>query len=109
MADTAQPGPMAAHGHEGGTRRDFLSIAATAVAAEAAQGEVVTAANLNSPDQVVIAGHAGAVDLSSFRRDADLEFGRLGDHGGEFDDRRDETSREPGAEPGRKCVDGVLG
>lgn len=32
-----------------------------AVLAEAAQGEVVTAANLNSPDQVVIAGHAGAV------------------------------------------------
>lgn len=28
---------------------------------DAAQGEVVTAANLNSPDQVVIAGHAGAV------------------------------------------------
>ena len=28
---------------------------------EAAQGEVVTAANLNAPDQVVIAGHAGAV------------------------------------------------
>jgi len=27
----------------------------------AAQGETVTAANLNSPDQVVIAGHAGAV------------------------------------------------
>jgi [acyl-carrier-protein] S-malonyltransferase len=32
-----------------------------AVLAEAAQGEVVTASNLNSPDQVVIAGHAGAV------------------------------------------------
>lgn len=31
------------------------------VLTEAAQGEVVTAANLNSPDQVVIAGHAGAV------------------------------------------------
>ena len=31
------------------------------VLAEAAQGEIVTAANLNSPDQVVIAGHAGAV------------------------------------------------
>jgi [acyl-carrier-protein] S-malonyltransferase len=31
------------------------------VLAEAAQGEVVQAANLNSPDQVVIAGHAGAV------------------------------------------------
>lgn len=28
---------------------------------EAAAGEVVSAANLNSPDQVVIAGHAGAV------------------------------------------------
>jgi [acyl-carrier-protein] S-malonyltransferase len=32
-----------------------------AILAEAAEGEVVSAANLNSPDQVVIAGHAGAV------------------------------------------------
>jgi [acyl-carrier-protein] S-malonyltransferase len=32
------------------------------VLAEAAQGEVVSAANLNSPDQVVIAGHARAVE-----------------------------------------------
>ncbi len=32
-----------------------------AVLEEAAGGEVVSAANLNSPDQVVIAGHAGAV------------------------------------------------
>jgi [acyl-carrier-protein] S-malonyltransferase len=32
-----------------------------AILAEAEQGEVVSAANLNSPDQVVIAGHAGAV------------------------------------------------
>jgi [acyl-carrier-protein] S-malonyltransferase len=31
------------------------------VLGEAAQGEVVSAANLNSPEQVVIAGHAGAV------------------------------------------------
>ncbi len=29
---------------------------------EAAQGEVLSAANLNAPDQVVIAGHAGAVN-----------------------------------------------
>ena len=29
---------------------------------EAAQGEIVSAANFNSPDQVVIAGHAGAVN-----------------------------------------------
>ncbi len=33
-----------------------------AVLAEASQGHVVTAANFNSPDQVVIAGHAGAVN-----------------------------------------------
>jgi [acyl-carrier-protein] S-malonyltransferase len=32
------------------------------VLAESAQGEIVTAANLNSPDQIVIAGHAGAVN-----------------------------------------------
>ena len=32
-----------------------------AILAEAAQGEIVTAANLNSPDQIVIAGNAGAV------------------------------------------------
>ncbi len=32
------------------------------ILAQAAQGEVVSAANLNSPDQVVIAGHAGAVE-----------------------------------------------
>lgn len=33
-----------------------------AVLEEAAQGETVSAANFNSPDQVVIAGHAGAVN-----------------------------------------------
>jgi [acyl-carrier-protein] S-malonyltransferase len=32
-----------------------------AILAEAAHGEVVSAANLNSPDQIVIAGHANAV------------------------------------------------
>jgi [acyl-carrier-protein] S-malonyltransferase len=32
------------------------------VLAEAAQGETVSAANLNSPDQMVIAGHKGAVE-----------------------------------------------
>ncbi len=31
------------------------------ILAEVAQGEIVAAANFNSPDQVVIAGHAGAV------------------------------------------------
>ena len=38
-----------------------------AILAEASQDEVVTAANLNSPAQIVIAGHAGAV-----KRAADL-------------------------------------
>jgi [acyl-carrier-protein] S-malonyltransferase len=33
-----------------------------AVLQEAAQGEIVSAANMNSPDQVVIAGNAGAVN-----------------------------------------------
>jgi [acyl-carrier-protein] S-malonyltransferase len=33
-----------------------------AILAEASQGEVVTAANYNSPEQIVIAGHAGAVN-----------------------------------------------
>ncbi|MGI8742942.1 MAG: ACP S-malonyltransferase [Bryobacteraceae bacterium] len=33
-----------------------------AILVEAAQGEVVSAANLNSPDQVVIAGHKAAVE-----------------------------------------------
>lgn len=32
------------------------------VLSEAAQGEIVTAANLNSPDQIVIAGHTKAVE-----------------------------------------------
>ena len=35
------------------------------ILAEAAQGEVVTAANLNSPDQIVIAGNAGAVNRAA--------------------------------------------
>ena len=36
-----------------------------AILAEAAQGEVVTAANLNTSEQIVIAGHAGAVARAS--------------------------------------------
>ena len=32
------------------------------ILADAAQGEIVTAANYNSPDQIVIAGHKGAVE-----------------------------------------------
>jgi [acyl-carrier-protein] S-malonyltransferase len=35
------------------------------ILADAAQGEVVSAANLNSPDQIVIAGHTGAVERAA--------------------------------------------
>jgi len=35
------------------------------VLSEAAQGEIVSAANFNSPDQVVIAGHTGAVNRAA--------------------------------------------
>ena len=35
------------------------------ILAEASQGEVVSAANLNSPDQVAIAGHTGAVERAA--------------------------------------------
>jgi [acyl-carrier-protein] S-malonyltransferase len=35
------------------------------ILAEARQGEVVAAANLNSPDQIAIAGHAGAVERAA--------------------------------------------
>lgn len=48
-----------------GTMAAILKLPAgklESVLAEAAQGEVVDAANLNSPDQVVIAGHVGAVE-----------------------------------------------
>ncbi len=47
-----------------GAMAALLKLPAGALAGvleSAAQGEVVTAANLNAPDQVVIAGHAGAV------------------------------------------------
>ncbi len=48
-----------------GAMAAFLKLPAgklEGILAEAAQGEVVAAANLNSPDQVVVAGHAGAVE-----------------------------------------------
>jgi [acyl-carrier-protein] S-malonyltransferase len=41
--------------------------AVEAACREAAEGEVVAPANVNSPGQVVIAGHAGAVDRASER------------------------------------------
>lgn len=52
----------------GGAMAALLKLpdgALDAILAEAAQGEVVTAANLNSPDQIVIAGHAAAVQRAA--------------------------------------------
>jgi [acyl-carrier-protein] S-malonyltransferase len=37
----------------------------TAVCADAAQGEVCSAANINSPEQIVISGHTGAVERAA--------------------------------------------
>ena len=63
-------GPEARPVHAGGRAAGVGAMAALlklpegkldGILAEAAQGEVVSAANFNSPDQVVIAGHAGAV------------------------------------------------
>jgi [acyl-carrier-protein] S-malonyltransferase len=48
-----------------GAMAAILGLAADKVAEacqQAAQGEVVSPANLNSPDQIVISGHAGAVE-----------------------------------------------
>jgi len=48
-----------------GAMAAILSVEAdvlAAICAEAAQGEVVSPANFNSPGQIVIAGHAGAVN-----------------------------------------------
>src|SRR5204862_4408398 len=39
--------------------------AVTAVCADAAQGEVVEPANINSPEQIVISGHAAAVERAA--------------------------------------------
>jgi [acyl-carrier-protein] S-malonyltransferase len=53
-----------------GAMAAILNLDADAVAracAEAAEGEVVSPANLNSPGQIVIAGHAGAVQRAMER------------------------------------------
>jgi ubiquinol-cytochrome c reductase iron-sulfur subunit len=65
MADTAQPGPMAAHDHDGGTRRDFLSIAATAVAGiGAACAAWPLISSMNPARDTLAAGAPVDVDIS---------------------------------------------
>jgi ubiquinol-cytochrome c reductase iron-sulfur subunit len=67
MADTAQPGPIA-HGHEGGTRRDFLSIAATAVAGVGAACAVwPLISSMNPARDTLAAGAPIDVDISKIQ------------------------------------------
>jgi ubiquinol-cytochrome c reductase iron-sulfur subunit len=68
MADTAQPGPMDAHSHDGATRRDFLTIAATAIVgigAACALWPFVT--SMNPAEDTLAAGAPLDVDLSSLQ------------------------------------------
>jgi ubiquinol-cytochrome c reductase iron-sulfur subunit len=68
MAETAQPGPMDAHAPEGGTRRDFLSIAATAVAgigAACAMWPLV--ASMNPAQDTLAAGAPVDIDISGIQ------------------------------------------
>jgi len=66
MAETAQPGPMDAHGHEGETRRDFLSIAASAVAGVGAACALWPLVDSMNPAQDTLAAGAPVdVDISN--------------------------------------------
>jgi ubiquinol-cytochrome c reductase iron-sulfur subunit len=68
MAETAQPGPMDAHAHEGGTRRDFLSIAATAVAGIGAACAVwPLISSMNPAQDTLAAGAPIDIDVSSIQ------------------------------------------
>ncbi|HLI22329.1 MAG TPA: ubiquinol-cytochrome c reductase iron-sulfur subunit [Stellaceae bacterium] len=65
MADTAQPGSMAAHDHGGGTRRDFLSIAASAVAGVGAACAVwPLISSMNPARDTLSAGAPVDIDIS---------------------------------------------
>jgi ubiquinol-cytochrome c reductase iron-sulfur subunit len=65
MADTAQPKPMDAHTHAVGTRRDFLQIAATALAGV---GAAIVAwpliDSMNASQDTLAAGAPVDIDLS---------------------------------------------
>ena len=65
MADTAQPGPMDAHSSDGTTRRDFLNIAATALAVVGAGIAVWPfVSSMNPSADVLAAGAPIDVDVS---------------------------------------------
>ena len=65
MAETAQPGPMSAHSPEGGTRRDFLSIAATAIVGVGAACAVwPLISSMNPAQDTLAAGAPVDIDIS---------------------------------------------
>jgi ubiquinol-cytochrome c reductase iron-sulfur subunit len=66
MADTVQPGPAQAHSSDGETRRDFLSVAATAITAVGAACAVWPLIDSMEPSQDVLAAGAPIdVDISA--------------------------------------------
>ena len=68
MAETAQPGPMDAQPHEGETRRDFLSLAATALAGVgAACAAWPLISSMNPAQDTLAAGAPIDVDVSTIK------------------------------------------
>ncbi len=66
MTDTAQPGPMGAHGHDGETRRDFLFIAANAIMGVGAACAVwPLISSMNPAQDTLAAGAPVDIDISS--------------------------------------------
>jgi ubiquinol-cytochrome c reductase iron-sulfur subunit len=66
MAETAQPSPMGVHAPEGGTRRDFLFIAASAVAGVgAACAAWPLISSMNPAQDTLAAGAPVDIDISS--------------------------------------------
>jgi ubiquinol-cytochrome c reductase iron-sulfur subunit len=63
MVDTAQPGPMGAHSHDGETRRDFLTIAASAIAGVGAACAVWPLISSMNPAQDTLALSTVEVDI----------------------------------------------
>ena len=65
MTDTVHPGPAGAHGHDGETRRDFLTLAASAVTAIGAACTIWPLVSSMNPSQDVLAAGAPIdVDVS---------------------------------------------
>jgi ubiquinol-cytochrome c reductase iron-sulfur subunit len=68
MTDTVQPGPAGAHPHDGETRRDFLSLAATAITGiGAACAAWPLISSMDPAEDVLAAGAPIDVDISGVK------------------------------------------